>query len=85
MKTLMMTAAIALGFAVPAFADSAAEDVAKHDFDTSFVTDRTLGKTSPAEIHGLKGVENGDVISTQNMYALRILGADSPAEIAAAK
>lgn len=85
MKTLMMTAAIALGFAVPAFAESAAENVAKHDFKTSFVTDRTLGKTSPAEIYGQNHAENSDVISTQNMNELRVLGADGPAEIAAAK
>lgn len=83
MKTLMMTALMALGVAAPALADSVAEDVAKHDFKTSFVTDPTLGKTSPAEINGVNGAGSGDVISTQNMDELRSLGADGPAEIAA--
>lgn len=70
--------------AVPAFADitSPAEAAAKHDFATNFVTDKNLGKTSPAEIADNDYASN-DVVSTQNLNDLIKLGVTSPAELAA--
>lgn len=81
MKTLTLISTLVI-VSAPAFADSPAEMAAQHDFATSVVTDGTLGKSSPAEINGFVGTNGGDVISTQNMDMLRLLGADSPAEIA---
>lgn len=83
MKTLTLICTILAVAAAPAYAENPAELAAKHDFYTSFVTDQNLGKTSPAEMNAVADVEGRDVISAQNTDAGRLLGSDSPAEIAA--
>ena len=90
MKRIALISALILGAAAPAFANvdgftSPAEVAAQHDFSTEFRASQDLGVTSPAEIAGNDYVDNGDVISTQNVEVLRLLGLTSPAEIAAAK
>lgn len=92
MTRFALISALVLGAAAPAFAEesklgvvSPAELAAQHDFDTDFRTSNDLGKVSPAEIAGNDFVSNGDVVSTQNLETLRLLGLTSPAEIAAAR
>lgn len=91
MKRIALISALVLGAAAPAFADangftSPAEIAAQHDFSTDFRASADLGVTSPAELAGNDYIENNnDVVSTQNIEVLRLLGLTSPAEIAAAK
>ena len=92
MTRFALISALILGAAAPAFAadfnlggTSPAEIADQHDFSSDFRAAVDLGKTSPAEISGTNFTSNGDVISTQNLETLRLLGLTSPAEIAAAK
>ena len=92
MPRFALISALILGASAPAFAadfnlgvTSPAEIADQHDFSSDFRAAVDLGKTSPAEISGTNFTSNGDVISTQNLETLRLLGLTSPAEIAAAK
>ena len=90
MTRFALISALILGAAAPAFAANAnlgvtspAELSAQHGFDSNFSASNDLGKTSAAEIAGNDFTSNGDVISTQNIEMLRLLGVTSAAELAA--
>ncbi len=92
MTRFALISALILGASAPAFAadfnlgvTSPAEVADQHDFGSDFRASDDLGKTSPAEIAGTDFTSNGDVISTQNLETLRLLGVTSAAEIAAAQ